>query len=385
MKQTILVILGFALYAVASCVEPYNPPEIESAVNFLVVDGIVDMADPETSIKLTRSQNLSEQGLPAPEVGAYVRVEVVNGPEFILPEIAPGVYSASGVNVDDGQECILKISTSSGAEYVSDPVTSKVSPPIDSITWTAGGSNVEFEVTTHDPEGDSRYYRWKTVETVMYHSAHHSSLIWDPGLGDVRSRTPQENIYNCWKTTPFGTIDVFTTNGLVEDAVRKHTVLRMPANSWKLSLQYSLLVRQCVIDQKEFNFWTELRKNTESIGTIFDPQPTEVTGNIHSVNAAGDKTLGYFSLGRSVEKRIFVEWSELPYPYSSYERPFPDCNAFAVDTILIGDYLKSNKSALLITAATSGPAVIGYVTAEKHCIDCTLVYGGTPIKPDFWE
>lgn len=385
MNRTLFIILGFALYAVGSCVEPYNPPEIQSSTNYLVVDGIVDIADPETRIKLTRSQNLGEQGLPLPETGALVTVEVVNGPVFSLPEIAPGEYGASGVTVADGQECMLRIRTASGAEYVSDIVTCNVSPPIDSVTWTAGGSEVDFEVTTHDAEGNSRYYRWKTVETVMYHSAHHSSLIWDAGLGDVRSRTPDENIYYCWKTTPFGNIEIFSTKGLLEDAVRKHKVLTMPASSWKLGLRYSLLVRQFVIDENEFNFWTELRKNTESIGTIFDPQPTQVTGNVNSVDPSGPKALGFFSVGKSVEERIYVDRAELPYPASSYERPTPGCSPFAIDTLYLADYFESNKTALLISAVTMGPAVIGYRTAERPCIDCTIVRGGVPKKPDYWE
>jgi len=385
MRSTLSVIVGFVLYVAVSCVDPYNPPEITSATNFLVVDGIVDMADPETRIKLTYSQNLSEQGLPSPETGAQVTIEVENGPVFTLPEIAPGEYSASGVSVDDGQECRLRVRTASGTEYLSDVVTTKLSPPIDSITWTVRDNNLEFEVTTQDPEGDSRYYRWKSVETVMYHSAHHSSVIWDPEIREVRTRTPQENIYYCWKTTPFSTIEVFSTNGLVEDAVRKHRVFSMRANSWKLMLRYSLLVRQYVIDQNEFNFWTELRKNTESIGTIFDPQPTQVTGNIHSVNPSGPKALGYFSLGRSVEKRIYIGVSNLPRPDGGYERPFPTCSPFAVDTIPYLEYLGGHKTELLLNAVYEGPVIVGYTTSETHCIDCRIVHGGVPVKPDFWE
>jgi hypothetical protein len=386
MKSTVFVILGFALYVAASCVDPYNPPELESAVSYLVVDGIVDVADPDSRIKLTRSQDLNEEGQPLPETGASITVEVVNGPVFMLPEVSPGEYSASGVTIADGQQCRLHIRTASGADYVSETVICNVSPPIDSVTWTVSGGNLNFEVSTHDPEGNSRYYRWKTVETVMYHSTHHSSMIWDPAIGEVRNRTAEENIYTCWKTTPFGTISLFSTNGLVEDVVRKHPLLRIPANSWKLTARYSLLVRQYVIDKSEFNFWTELRKNTESIGTIFDPQPTQVTGNIHSVDPSGPDALGYFSLGRSVEQRIYVGSSDLPPPEGGYEKSFvPGCSPFSVDTIYIDDYRISNKLALLLNPVYEGPLLVGYRTADALCVDCRLVHGGVNTKPDFWE
>ena len=108
-------------------------------------------------------------------------------------------------------------------------------------------------------------------------------------------------------------------------------------------------------------------------------------GNIRSVDPSGPRALGYFSLSRSVERRIYVEWADLPYPFNSYEKAYPSCSVFDVDTLSVADYMSGNKSELLIAAVTSGPAIIGYTTAEKYCIDCTLAHGGVNIKPDFWE
>jgi hypothetical protein len=385
MRRTLSISLSCALYVALSCVDPFNPPHIESDVRFLVVDGIVDLADPDARITLTRSMPLDQKEPPNRVTGALVSIEVEDGPGFILPEVEAGAYSVSGVTINEGQSCRLKILVQ-GESYLSDPVIFKTSPPIDSVTWSSNRRDLEFQVTTHDAEGKSQYYRWKTVETVMYTSVHNSVLIWDKDQQIVRNRLPEEWIYYCWKTTPLTSIHVFSTKGLAEDAVIKHRVFTIPASSWKLKVKYSILVRQHVMDQDEFNFWTELRKNTESIGTIFDPQPTQVTGNIRSTEPSGPKALGYFSIGRSSEKRAFVSVSELPPPVDGYERALPFCNPMDVDTVWVSDYLASNKTALLINGVTNGsPFIVAYLTADTPCIDCRIVHGGTNQRPDFWE
>lgn len=389
MRSTLFIILCFVLYVAVSCVDPFNPPVVESTTEYLVVDGIVDLADPEATIKLTRSMPLNGDQTPSQVQvvpGALVTIETENGATFNLPEISFGEYSAGGISLDAGESCRLRIVLGGGEEYVSDPVTYKLSPPIDSVTWTSDGREVEFQVTTHDAESDSRFYRWKVVETTMYSATFNSSLIWDPVLEEVRSRKPEEWIFYCWKTTPFSNIQIYSTKGLAEDAVVKRTVFTLPASSWKLALKYSLLVRQFTMDQSEYNFWTELQKNTESIGTIFDPQPTQVTGNIRSVNPGRPNALGYFSIGRSVEKRIFVSVSNLPSPVGGYQRALPFCSPFEIDTIYMQEYMQSNKTALIINAVTNGgPAIIGYTSADTQCIDCRQYHQGTNERPDFWE
>jgi hypothetical protein len=377
------IIVGLAMLLAIGCIDPYNPPEIESSANFLVVDGLVDVGAGNARVVLAHSQALDEQSEPLLETGAQVTIEVTNGPMFSLSETFPGEYTAGNLPINPGDQCQLRIRTASGKEFLSETVTSIDTPAIDSITWTARPGQLDIEVNTHDPGGNTRYYRWKYVETAMYQSPHLSSYIWDTEENTVRPRTNEERIFTCWKTTPSTNINVFSTNGLAEDIVSRHIVQSLPSNSWKLRLKYSILVYQYAIGQEEFNFWTELRKNTENIGTIFDPQPSQVTGNIRSVNAPGEKVLGYFSAGSISEERIFISRDDLPY--SGFDTGYPSCNYLDVDTLYMEEYLNSSKRALLISAVTSGPSVIGYTTADDYCIDCRIAHQGTNERPDFWE
>lgn len=383
-RRTLFVMFIFSLL-LAGCVDPYNPPEVQTSENFLVVDGLVDLSSDNARVVLVRSQGLDEEGEPIRESGANITIEKADGQKFVLTESVTGEYTASGLVISPGDQCQLRIRTASGGEYLSDMVASKVTPPIDSITWTAHPTQLDIEVNSHDPTGNTRYYRWKYEQTVMYQSVHASSYVWDAGLGEVRGRTLDERIFECWKTTPSTNIEVFSTNGLAEDIVSKHILRSFPSTAWELRIKYSILVHQYAIDEDEFNFWTEIKKNTENIGTIFDPQPSQVTGNIHALNSQDEKVLGYFSVSSSVEQRIFIARDELPYRFGDYQNGYPSCSYFNVDTLSVEDYFNGGKYELLINAIYDGPALVGYTTAENYCIDCRLAHDGINTKPDFWE
>lgn len=385
MRRSVLVItIGIAILLAGSCIDPYNPPEIESSESYLIVDGLVDLSAENARVQLIHSQALDEQGAPLRESNAAVSITVNGDQVFVLSETAPGEYSAWDMTVNPGDQCELRIRTAGGDEYVSEMVTSRETPPIDSVTWTANPTQLDIEVNTHDPTGNTRYYRWKYEQTVMYRSIHPSSYIWDAEQHVVRGRNLNEKIYECWKTTSSTSIGVFSTKGLSEDVVSKFIVASFPSTAWELRTKYSILVKQFAIDEREFNFWTELRKNTESIGTIFDPQPSQIAGNIHAVNPSAQKVFGYFSVGSSTEKRKFISYEELPYKASEYDTGYPGCGFMVKDTLRLFQIMAGSNQ-LIIDGIYDGPFLVGYWTAENRCIDCRIAHGGTNVEPDFWE
>ena len=386
MTRTALIIaITIGIFLAGSCIDPYNPPEIKSSEPYLIVDGLVDVNSEDAHVVLIHSQALDEEGAPLRESNATVSILVNGSQTYMLSETAPGEYVAAGLLINPGDQCQLRIQTTSGQEFLSEVVTSKETPAIDSITWTAHPDHLDIEVNTHDPTGSTLYYRWKYEQTVMYRSVHPSSYIWDEELQEIRSRNLDEKIYECWKTTPSSAINVFSSKGLSEDIVSRHIITTFSSRAWELRTKYSILVKQFAIGEDEFNFWTELKKSTESIGTIFDPQPSQIAGNIYAVNPSGQNVFGYFSVGASTEKRIFIDYHQLPYKASEYETGYPGCGFMVKDTLRTFDFLSGTKRELLIDGIYDGPFLIGYWTAESRCIDCRIAHGGINRKPDFWE
>jgi hypothetical protein len=48
------------------------------------------------------------------------------------------------------------------------------------------------------------------------------------------------------------------------------------------------------------------------LGTIFDAQPTEITGNIRSLSDPAEKVIGFINAAPVQEARIFISKEEVP-------------------------------------------------------------------------
>lgn len=369
---------------IVQCIDPFSPPEIEQAEAYLVVDGYVDVERGEAVIKLTRTQNLADASSEPLESGAQVTLEINGSTTYPLSEESTGVYSRFGLSIDFDDQCKLLIRTG-GKDYESSIVKAIRTPEIDSVTYRADDTGVRIEVTTHDPGNNTWYYQWRYEETAQYRSRFQSLYTYG-GFNNFLNRTVDNDIYVCWKTYPSTTILVGTSSGLSDDVIYKFPLTFLPSTSWKLSIKYSIMVRQFAIDKDAYNYWTELKKNTETVGSLFDPQPSQVTGNFRCTSDPSEPILGYFSVRSIKEKRIFLErFTDIPdYTIIS---GYAHCLPSDTDTVELAEINDFPDRYLLINTvyAEGSPALIGFTSHSPVCIDCRLLRDGTTTKPDFWE
>lgn len=381
-----LVAISLVVLAIA-CVEPYPAPDVATNLSILVVDGFIDGTNGEATVRLTHTTELKEEGGSPAEEGADVEVRSEDGGSFELTELDSGRYSAVGLSIDPLTRYQLHIRTRAGKEYISDYVEVKHTPPIDSVTWRPDGDGVSIMANTHDDTRQSKYYRWEFVETWEYHAPFLSGYkVVD---GEVIYRTPQELVYACYKTAPSTTILVASSVRLEEDVIRDFKLTYIPRVSSRISVMYSTLVKQRVIEKPEFEFWQDLQKVTESLGGLFDSQPYEIVGNVHSVNDPSTKVLGYFSAGFVAQQRMFLGYLDLPDDLQ--RRPYHGCS---VDTVCLVrtpstihncaiDVPNLPPTAYLLSPLSEGPNIWGYTMGPPSCSDCRT-QGGVLTKPDFW-
>lgn len=365
-----------------ACVEPYEPPLDDADVNYLVVDGFLNVTEGVANVTLTRTQPVKNPGPVRAEQAAIVRIEDDNGMSYPLYEISGGVYSGALANATMETSYRLLISTINGHQYASDFIQALATPAIDSITYSITSDGIEFSVTTHDPEGLAKHFRWEYTETYEYHSNFVSSYKFDPN-GTVVLRPVEEQSGVCWKTNASTDIIVASTKLLTHAVVSKFGLNIVPFGSLKLTVEYSMLVQQQALTDEAYEYWINLEKTTEHLGGLFDPLPSEVPGNIHGISHPGEKVIGFFSGSEVSEARVFLKRSALPKEIVARFRN-PYC---ALDTIWNEELQFVAPSTILVGAiypliGPGGP--IGYTTAENRCVDCT-VHGGTKEKPPFWE
>jgi hypothetical protein len=385
-------VAGLLLLALGGCVDAYVPDVISAPTNYLVVDGFIN-GNGATRIKLSRTQNIATTDAPTPEAKATVYVQSAAGGRYTLRERSPGFYQSDSLVLSPGQYQ-LRISTAgaSSATYESALVPLKVTPPIDKLSWRRVDSEVRVLLNTRDATQQTRYYRWKFIETWEFNSAYKSSLEYFPDKKVIGARTTP--IFTCWRTEQPTGIKQATTAQLSQDALVDHTILAFSDRAERLKIRYSVLVSQSAETAEEFAYYEQLRKNTEAIGTVNDPLPVQLTGNVHRTNGTTtEPVLGYVGAHTVQRQRFFINRAELPLPADwAFESPYTDCRFQTEDVTSYMPPLMVPKTKLFATpnyylpidyyfSLTTGD-LVGYSGAPVACVDCRL--RGSITKPSFW-
>jgi len=386
-----LILLGMTTSL--GCKRHYAPPAITRPNNYLVVEGTITAGQDSTIFNISRSVNVSNQSTHSPEDNAVVTVEGDQGVSYSLSETDSGRYVAAPLNLDNAHKYRLKIVTANGQLYISDFQAVTKTPLMDTLAYDITGNGLNIYASTHDPSGNTRYYRWDYTETYRYISPLLSRYKYQFSVFDSLEsvpRTPAEQIDTCYVTLNSSAIIINSTAALSKAIVNKQTIIPVPKESEKIFHRYSIVVRQYGLTQDAYNFWQNMRSNTQNIGTIFDPQPSQVATNIHCTSDPSLPVLGYVSVSTVSEKRIFIDRTELPvWPY-----PEPNgCKAYGYCWFLAEQPPAEFSSGAVIPfdvikRGTCGiPALPGWdvPVAGYECADCRFHLGGKTHKPAFWK
>ncbi|MEP6584579.1 MAG: DUF4249 domain-containing protein, partial [Ginsengibacter sp.] len=238
--------------------------------------------------------------------------------------------------------------------------------------------DLNIYVNTHDPANATKYYRWEYVETIQYDAQNQSEIGVNNGLMYFRDASNQ--IYHCWHINNSTDIFIGSTTALTEDVVNEFPIIKIPQNSEKVGIRYGILVKQYAITQQAYLYFQILKKNTEQQGSIFDVQPSQLRGNIHSVNDPNETVIGFVTASNVSQQRLFIRNDEL----TNWMRSNPQgiCDAVTLQT---------NPTNYLIYTYPDPAFVPWYFTCmggclivtKKECVDCRE-QGGTNIKPSYW-
>jgi len=366
---------------VTGCIESYPPPIINDEVNFLVIDGSVNTEDGSALVKLSHAIPLSSNEPFPPELNATVRLEDNDGNMYSLIETFGGNYEQSNLTLNDSKEYRLYVRTSNNTEYLSDFITIKQTPPIDSVNWAPSRTleGIDIFVNTHDDSKNTRYYQWTFEETFQYEAPYYTFLKHQNG--DIIPIPNAEQTFTCWRTLPSQKILIGSSEKLSQDIIYNFPLTFIPKGSQKAIIKYSILVKQKALTREAYDYWLNLQKTTENLGGLFDPQPGQVTGNIHNITNPNAPALGYFDVGAAQETRFFVDANDLPEDLRTYKSL-----GFCIkDTVLVADLSGLTSTDIIVDALYgNSTAPYGYTYSNSSCTDCRN-QGGVSIKPSFWE
>jgi Domain of unknown function (DUF4249) len=390
------IIAVVTILLLSTCIDPYVP-NLHGFGTLLVVDARITDANTSNSVKLSRTFQDQNIG-PSSVSGAAVIITDDAGNSTSLYGVGDGVYKTDslGFRGMTGRSYVLHIYTPEGGVYESEPCLMRPVADIDSIYFgkdqqsgnngTVSQDGLSIYLDTKEGAPNS-YYRWDFDETWKY-------SIPLPKRFDFISRDNIPRVANvqdvCWKTHKSdGVIIGSVFSGQSLRIIRKPILFIATAETDRLMIEYSMLVRQYSISKNEYDFWDNIKKVNDAGGDIFASQPFSVVSNIHNIYNPNEMVLGYFQVSAVKEKRIFIPFNKiiklhLPYYHNN------DCQrmeavpeaGMTLNDLYAMFCITSDYEFIEPLYDPETGRLIGLVFARPECTTCGS--SGSLTKPGFW-
>lgn len=360
----------------SGCIEPFDP-DVDKYDNALIVDGVLTNEPGSCEVILSRTYPYNQvSSIPEFETGATVTLIDDLGTGITLIEQANGRY----VPADDdfagqiGRKYKITVETTSGIVCESDFEELKEPVPVGRVYYRLevkenGIPGLQFYVDTEDPSRSSKYYAWEFMETWEF---------WVPYIVSFDYATDI-----CYRHVPSRTLLTATTKNYSEDKIIGYPIHFVGNNTNRLSVKYSILVKQFVLTEATYNFYEDLKTININVGTLFDVIPVILTGNIRNSLGPEYPILGNFQVSGVSEMRIFIYDQELP---SELMIPtgFEFCQTEMVSKVESANTLDSLLGAgwIIYETSFSDTDTLYDLTNSRACYDCTR--SGSNVMPDFW-
>jgi hypothetical protein len=377
------------LLAISSCVETYEAPKTLEDVEVLVIEGFLNGTSKEVVVNISHAQSLGSNESPEMETHAVVSIHLDDGTQIALAQSSDGVYTRTNLDIDPKRKYQLRVFTPT-ASYESDFVDLQQAPPIGTVEIEPREDRTALEVlvSSEDPTGSTRYYRWDFIETWEYTALFRSDF-------QLVNRSPVprpagEGVYRCYRSQSSTRILVGTSVHLSGDVINDQLIATIPVGDQRTAARYSIEVEQRGISKDEFEYLKQLQQSTEGMGGLFDPLPSQLYGNVKNIDNNSVPVLGYFSAGSTHKMRTFFTRSDLPESM----KVLPGMGTCKQDTICVAipnPYgLKCNTELKTMTGkeVITGTLfkefeTIGFLWSTPECADCRT-QGGVTKMPDFW-
>lgn len=396
-----LVIILLLSNLFVSCVETYEPvPGTNDQI--LVVDGLVTDLYQPVKISLSYSFSLDEEE-GQPVESAEIVIEDDLGNSVRLNEVEPGVYSTDPVPFEGeaGRLYRIIIKTADGNSFASDFEQLKRPPEIAEVYYKVEEvipgdpslnpiRGLQFYLDTEESSDEVSYFLWEFEETFQYGNQFPARITVDFGAGpggndDEIIPVPFDEFegLNCYKTLPSQRIIIGTTEGLSHNRIEGMPVHFVDDTTPKLYIKYSFLVKQYAISKEFYNYLEILSETNQSTGSLFDPIPNEVFGNVKSTDGKNIPVLGYFGVGGVSTSRIFVTREDLPLGFSAPIGPSCLNDTLPLNFNRLYERLKPGNMVLYDYHRNLFGFILGYLLTEPECSVCSANEATNQI-PDFW-
>jgi hypothetical protein len=295
-------------------VETRNEPSI------LVVEGAVTTDTVPYTVKLTYSGSVgSSENLPDQfiEKNAVVTISDDLGNSHSLVYRGEGIYETTDPAFIGkvGRSYQVNVQLQSGKKYVSIPEKIKPPVPVSQVnTQHINKFNFDYptylniSVDTKDPAQEENYYRWTFYNWVLRQTKGVSC-----GFGCIM----YEYCYQKFVDPELHLLSDAAING---NDIRNQLVGHCYIYTYGNPL---IDIGQQSLSREAYQFWKAYQDQQSRTGSILDPLPASIKGNVRNGADSTDYALGYFSAYSITHKKaVLVPFSITPYLLELSARQF---------------------------------------------------------------
>lgn len=344
MKQlsiaSLVLLVSFAFWG---CINEIKL-DIDSAQQWVVVDGQLTDSLQVCQIKISNSAiiGVGNDNILTPITGCTVRVLDDVGGSFDFTETADGIYSRE-MEGEQGRQYHVEVKLPTGKTILSHPTTLEAAPDLlpssaeiiekttISPTGKAVTSNQLFlkmntDVGTSTPRP---YLRWQAKGEYEFKEAYPMAL-------STKTCYIKDNV-------DFNNIKIFDTNELPGTTLTNEPFL-ITSYNYRFADMYCFHLFQYSIGAEEYKYWEGVRDIVNIDGSLFDPPPGTVRGNLYDPADPDELILGYFSVAGVAYSREFMNANSLGFFVEpkcsslSFRPQYAECRA--CETILFSSVEK---------------------------------------------
>jgi hypothetical protein len=306
LKIITLLIIG----SLAGCVDPIAIEASEDGPK-VVIDGYFTTDAELNSVRLSRSAGFSNDypfvPFNAPITGAVVKVHTADGMEsYDFFEVGSGVYKTSSI-AEVGKSYYLELVLPDNSLYRSQPGSIPDAVDIQSLSFTLeqktrieenGGTVLELQqyffdvyVTVNDLPNISNFYLWRAYGTFEYQTK---------PVGDGQC------LY-CFCYAPLYPllpyVNVFSDKHVDGGSIYK----QVAAIKYDRKTGFLTKLAQFSITKEAYVFWNNVHEQQSNVGSIFDPAPTQIRGNVYNPDNTNEQVLGFFTTASISRKHLLIK------------------------------------------------------------------------------
>jgi hypothetical protein len=342
---------------ISSCIKQADV-KLRNELPVLVVEGNISTDSIPYTVKLTYSGQLQyADDIPDQYLEQNARVTIKDdlGDSTVLSYTGrQGVYITkdSAYRGQVGRSYFVKVELPTGKTFISKP--EKISPPVpvssirvvfDSTFNFYFPAKLKIYADINDPVDNENYYKWNFTSWTMRQT--HGVPC---GFGCL--------IFEyCYQKFENNQIDIYADDAINGNVIKNHF---MGFSSIYTYGNHFIEISQSSISRDAYLFWQRFRDQTTRTGSILDPLPASIKGNIYNQSNAEEFALGYFSASSVTHKKAEL----IPFSITDYLLKISALELIPPGSVACFDYFP-NTISYDPPPARQYPPPPGWENAEK--------------------